>query len=267
MAQERRQFKKLRISLTDTCNMACTYCVPENQALDIRSQLFPPLSVVQLTQIVAALHKELNLQKIRLTGGEPLLYPNVVHLVKELKQLGIDDIALTTNAFYLGKLAKRLKEAGLKSVNISLDALDEEAFIKMTRKNMLKETLHGIDKALEHGLKVKINSVILKGINDHQIIPLLDFGIQKNVPIRFMELMKMGYLHHQYNQYFYPQSWKPLKSSFPLPERFVSNLPPPIIGSWIITNMCLVLLPTRQSLSVLTVTGSGWIVMERFTVA
>ncbi len=202
---ETRKFKKLRLSLTDTCNMACTYCVPENHANDIRSQLKPTLTVADMVDIVKVLHNELNLEKIRITGGEPLMYPHVVHLIKQVKDCGIEDIALTTNAFYLEKLAPRLREAGLKSINISLDALDENVFEKMTRKRMLKQTLKGIYAAKEVGFDLKINSVILKGINDHQVISLLQFGMKHDIPVRFLELMKMGYLHHNYNDYFYSQ--------------------------------------------------------------
>ncbi|WP_282036118.1 GTP 3',8-cyclase MoaA [Saccharicrinis aurantiacus] len=206
MSTDNRSFKKLRISLTDTCNMACTYCVPDGDAGGIRAQLKPRLEVSEMIDLLAKLHKELGLKKVRITGGEPLLFPGIVKLVAEIKHLGIDDIAITTNAFYLSNLAPRLKEAGLKSINVSLDALDTEVFKAITRKDMLQQCLLGIDEAIKQGIKLKINSVIIKGVNENQILPLIAFGIQKQVKVRFLELMKMGYLHNNYLQHFVSQN-------------------------------------------------------------
>ncbi len=203
---DKRRFKKLRISVTNSCNMACKYCVPENHTSELRKFLNPVLSVSDTIEIVKKLHSDLLLEKVRITGGEPLLQPNIATLIREIKLLGIEDIGLTTNAFYLKKLAPKLKDAGLKSVNISLDAIDRDVFLKMTRKNFLDNTLQGIYAAMECGLDVKLNSVILKEINDNQIIPLLQFGIKHGIPVRFMELMKMGYLHHNYEEYFLSQN-------------------------------------------------------------
>lgn len=186
--------------------MACTYCVPEDDADGIRSQLKPSLTAGDMVKIIKALHQELKLEKIRITGGEPLMYPNIVHLIKEIKLLGINDIALTTNAYYLENLASRLKQAGLKSINISIDALDKEIFKKMTRKDMLAQTLKGIYAAIHEGFPIKINAVILKHVNSSQIIPLIKFGIQHQIPVRFLELMKMGYLHHNYQDYSFSQA-------------------------------------------------------------
>ncbi len=203
---ENRKFKKLRISLTDTCNMACTYCVPENHVDGLRAQLKPSLSAADLISIVKELHSSLRLKKIRITGGEPLIYPHIVHFISEIKKLGIDDIALTTNGYYLEKLAPRLKKAGLRSINISIDAIDEDVFEQMTRKPMLQQTLGGIQAAIDNGFDVKLNTVVLKDINQQQILPLIKFGMQKGISVRFLELMKMGYLHHSYQNYFLSQA-------------------------------------------------------------
>ncbi len=201
---EPRTFRKLRISLTDECNLACTYCVSESQALNVQKAR-KPLRVEQIISIVEAIHNSNPLEKIRLTGGEPLIYPDVVPLVKGLKNLGIADIGMTTNGYYLKHLAGKLKRAGLQSVNVSLDALSPEVFKQMTRKPLLQKTLDGILAAQRYGLEIKINSVVLKGMNEQEIVPLLKFGIENDIPVRFLELMKMGYLHHNFKQYFFSQ--------------------------------------------------------------
>lgn len=185
--------------------MACTYCVPDDNIVGIRAHLKPNLEVSEMIELVAKLHKELGLNKVRITGGEPLLFPGIVKLISEIKRLGITDIALTTNAFYLEKLASRLKQAGLKSVNVSLDALDAKVFKTITRKDMLKQCLKGIDAAIGNEIKLKLNSVIIKGVNECQILPLLEFGQKKKIKVRFLELMKMGYLHNNYLKHFVSQ--------------------------------------------------------------
>ena len=196
--------------------MACSYCVPEkystaknipdlinlgNSSLGASGKR---LSNSELFQVVSVLHKELDLKETRLTGGEPLLRPELPELIKGIKSIGINKIGLTTNGFLLPLHAKRLKAVGLQSVNVSLDAADPAIFKQITGKNYLNKVLEGIDSAKRAGLVVKINSVILRNINTNQIIPLLDFAFSKDITIRFIELMKMGHLYKSNTNLFYP---------------------------------------------------------------
>jgi cyclic pyranopterin phosphate synthase len=206
MGADTRTFKKLRISLTDTCNLACTYCVPEKLGLHVAEKESPHLNTDDYLHIVKQLHSNLHLTKIRLTGGEPLLYFDIENLITGLKNLGINDIGMTSNGYFLKNRAEKLKSAGLSHINISLDALNDDLFKKMTRKPYLKKTLEGIDAALNTGFDIKLNTVVLKGINENQILPLLKYGMERGIPVRFLELMKMGYLHHSFHNYYFSQN-------------------------------------------------------------
>jgi len=209
-----RKFNTLRLSLTNVCNLACLYCVHES---DANSQAYLPtanedisegkkvLSVDEFISIIKSILRHTSLETVRLTGGEPTLFKDLVPLVKALKDLGIPRVVLTTNGFLLKRKAQSLSEAGLDGINFSLDAIDKAIFFKMSRRDKLEATLDGIDAALENGINVKINSVIMKGVNDNQILPLLDYAISKNVAIRFLELMKMGHLYQGHNDFFFSE--------------------------------------------------------------
>ncbi len=209
-----RKFNTLRLSLTNVCNLACLYCVHES---DASSQAFLPtaneanatgqkmLTVNEFIAIIKSLLRHTSLETVRLTGGEPTLFKDLAPLVGALKDLGIPRVVLTTNGFLLKRKAASLSQAGLDGINFSLDAIDKEIFYKMSRRDKLEATLEGIDAALENGIKVKINSVIMKGINDSQILPLLEYAMSKKVVIRFLELMKMGHLYNGHNDYFFSE--------------------------------------------------------------
>ena len=207
-----RSFRTLRISLLNKCNFGCTYCtqgVEETNKAD--STLEPTglkstgLKFDELVNLVYTLHKALDLKTIRLTGGEPLLYARLADLIKALNDMGIPEIKLTTNGFLLQRQAALLKRAGLKSVNVSLDAMEEDVFFLVNRRMHLHKVLEGIDAAQSEGLNVKINSVIMNGINHNQLIPLLEYAFEKGLIIRFLELMGMGHLHKNSEQYFFSQ--------------------------------------------------------------
>jgi cyclic pyranopterin phosphate synthase len=159
----------------------------------------------ELLQIIARLHGLLGLQTIRLTGGEPLLYPKLHEIVQGIFDTGIEDIKLTTNGMLLDRQAKQLKDAGLRSINVSLDAVDENSFFRINRRDGLKKVLNGIDAAMDAGLEVKLNAVILKDINHDQVLPLLDYASRKGLVIRFLEVMAMGHLHKDPYRYFFGQ--------------------------------------------------------------
>jgi cyclic pyranopterin phosphate synthase len=196
-----RTFKTLRVSLLSSCNLGCVYCVSGDEANEptVRSQL----SVPALLKIIERLHGQLELRTIRLTGGEPLMYAGLVELIRGIRSMGIPGIKLTTNGSLLKKLALPMKEAGMVSINVSLDAVDEEAFFRMSKRRSVQRVIEGIDAAVEAGLEVKINTVIMKGMNEGQLLPLLEFAFSRGLRIRFLELMAMGYLHDRSKEYLF----------------------------------------------------------------
>ena len=189
-----RKLRDLRISVTDRCNFRCRYCMPREKFGS--DHAFMPkrafLSFDEIEKVVKSC-KELGLQKVRITGGEPLLRPNLPDLVKKLSKLGLD-IALTTNASLLRKYAKELSEAGLNRVTVSLDALDQDIHCKMTDSNTSVDTiLDGIHAAIEFGLTpVKVNCVVQKGVNESEVKKLVDHFRNTEVIVRFIEYMDVG---------------------------------------------------------------------------
>lgn len=186
-----RNFKSLRISLLNRCNFSCTYCTMGEDDITEHTSI----EANNLLDTVKKLHNVLQLETIRLTGGEPLLYHDLIQVIKGIKALGIEDVKLTTNGFLLERMAKPLKEAGMHSINVSLDAMDEDVFFLMTKRSDVQRILKGIEAAQGAGLQVKINAVVMKGINENQLLPLVDYAFSKNITIRFLEVMAMGHLH------------------------------------------------------------------------
>jgi cyclic pyranopterin phosphate synthase len=204
-----RTFKTLRVSLLSSCNLGCVYCVSgEDRPSKPGPQPGAPepyLALPDLLQIIDRLHGQLRLETVRLTGGEPLLYSGLTGLIQGLHSIGIPDIRLTTNGFLLKRLAVPIKEAGMGAINVSLDAIDEDVFFRMSKRRAARRIMEGIDAALEAGLNLKINAVIMKGVNDSQILPLLEFAASRRIRIRFLELMAMGHLHDQAEKYLTSQ--------------------------------------------------------------
>ncbi|MDB5228253.1 MAG: Molybdenum cofactor biosynthesis protein MoaA [Bacteroidota bacterium] len=200
-----RTFKVLRVSLTNSCNLACTYCVDPSQPINKNSSKAATLTNAEYLKMIGALHNALDLETVRLTGGEPLLYKQLIPLIAGIKQIGIQKIKMTSNGSLLENKAVELKAAGLTDINVSLDALDEEVAFKINKKPNLEKILRGIDSAIAAGLKVKINCVVMKGVNDNQIIKLIEYGKKRNIPIRFLELMQMGHLYHNFGEHFFSE--------------------------------------------------------------
>jgi cyclic pyranopterin phosphate synthase len=203
-----RTFKTLRISLINTCNLACTYCScsnDENTSNHIESE-YEPLKPKALMDLVIKLHERLHFDTIRFTGGEPLLYRELSMLIAMAKEMGIKDLNVTTNGLLLQKQAFALKAAGLTAVNVSLDAMDPGIFFMIAKRDGLRQTLKGIESAIQAGLTVKINCVIMKGINQEQVIPLMRYAAEQKITIRFLEIMAMGPLHGKADQYFFSQA-------------------------------------------------------------
>jgi GTP 3',8-cyclase len=190
-----RPLQDLRISVTDRCNFRCTYCMPKE--IFGRDYPFLPkndlLSFEEIERLAKAF-VQLGVKKIRLTGGEPLLRRNLPDLIGKLSFIdGLEDIGLTTNATLLEKMASHLKAAGLKRINVSLDALDNQLFQSINDSGIKTEkVLRGIDKAIEVGLEVKVNMVVKKGMNEDEIVPMARFFKEKGVTLRYIEFMDVG---------------------------------------------------------------------------
>ena len=183
-----RRVDYLRISVTERCNFRCQYCMPEKPFSWVPKENLLTFEELFLFVKVAI---DGGITKIRLTGGEPLLREDLDVFIKTIHDYKADiDLALTTNAFLLPQAAQRLKDAGLKRLNISLDSLHADVAAKIAGKNVLPQVLKGIDKALEVGLKVKINMVPLKGINEYEILDILEYGKKKGIKVRFIEYME-----------------------------------------------------------------------------
>ena len=185
-----RQVRYLRLSVTDRCNLRCTYCMAEDMTF------LPKKKVLSLEEmiLVSKAFVELGVEKVRLTGGEPLVRNGLVELAQELNRLpGLKELVMTTNGVLLDKFAQPLKDAGVSRLNISIDSLRADRFKSMTRFGKLDDVLRGIEAAQEAGFeKIKLNSVILKGSNDDEVLPLVGFAIEKGLDISFIEEMPLG---------------------------------------------------------------------------
>lgn len=184
-----RVHKDLRISITDRCNFRCTYCMPE-EGLEWtpREEL---LTFEEIERLAVLLVHRFGIESIRLTGGEPTVRANLADLISRLAQLPVD-LSMTTNGVTLPIMAERLKTAGLDRINISLDSLQRDRFNTLTRRDNLKQVLEGIDAAKTAGFNpVKINMVVMKGINDDEILDFVDYGRTKQVTVRFIEFMPL----------------------------------------------------------------------------
>ena len=186
-----RTVNYLRVSVTERCNFRCQYCMPEKPFSWVPKENL--LSFEELFLFMKVAMDE-GVNKIRITGGEPLLREGLDRFIKMIHDYNPDiDLALTTNAYLLPQTAQKLKDAGLKRLNISLDSLKPEVAQKIAQKDVLAQVLKGIDKALEVGLGVKINMVPLKGINDGEILDIITYCRERNIKVRFIEYMENSY--------------------------------------------------------------------------
>ncbi len=200
-----RPINYLRISVTDRCNLRCIYCMPpEGVHLIPRGEILSYEEIYLVAQAAA----ELGINKLRLTGGEPLVRDSLPDLIQMLAKIeNVDDISLTTNGVLLSKYAATLKKAGLKRVNISLDSLQPDRFQQITRRDRLKEVLSGIEAAKEAGLNpVKINMVVMRGINDDEILQFASKTIAEGWHVRFIEFMPVGNVAGAKEEWFMPIS-------------------------------------------------------------
>jgi len=180
----------IRISVTDRCDFRCVYCMSEEMTFLPRNQV---LSLEEI-YLMAKAFTELGVRKIRLTGGEPLVRRNVMSLIEKIGLLpGLDELLLTTNGSQLEKLAAPLKKAGVTRINISMDSLDADLFYQMTRTGKLDKVKRGIEAAVAQGFDaIRINSVILRGKNDHEILDLIEYAMGLGINIAYIEEMPLG---------------------------------------------------------------------------
>jgi cyclic pyranopterin phosphate synthase len=186
-----RKFGNLRVSLTAACNYACTYCVPDGKRL-MKAQ--NELGADQLLRAVILLQQATGIDKVRITGGEPLVTPKFDEFLLGVMDLGLSDVSLTTNGQLLPAKKEVIAESGLQRINISLDTLNPLKFRQIARGGDLDTVLRGIDDMLELGLKIKVNMVPMRSQNFSEILPMLDYCLDRGIELRFIELMRMGHL-------------------------------------------------------------------------
>ena len=196
-----RNIDYARISLTDKCNLRCVYCMPEDKVYE-NNLINDTLSFNDYKFIINGL-SQVGIKKIKFTGGEPLLYPHLIELIKYAHyECNIDDISITTNGIGLNEIAYELKRSGLKSVNISLDSLKSYKYKSITRGGNLTDVLKSINRCLELGIKVKINCVVIKRFNDDEVYDFIEMANYYPIDVRLIELMPLGE-----GEYFYENGY------------------------------------------------------------
>lgn len=185
-----RVHNNLRISVTDRCNLRCVYCMPEDVTFLDKGELLSFEEIARFVRVAAPL----GVNKLRLTGGEPLLRKDLYRLAEMLRDIpGIDDIGLTTNGLLLAQQAEALFKSGVHRINLSLDTLDPQRFEQLSRRTGLDLVLRAIDRAQKAGFqRIKINAVIIRGINDMDVVPLARFGREHGLEMRYIEYMPIG---------------------------------------------------------------------------
>ena len=198
-----REIDYLRLSITDLCNYRCLYCMPPS-GVDKKSHL-NVCSYEEYIEYIKACTM-LGIKKVRLTGGEPLIRKGVLEFVDKIKKnCDVETLSLTTNAFFLKDKLKVLKKSGLDRINISLDTLDEEKYRKLTRGGDLKVVKDAIDTSLDAGFEnLKVNAVLMRGFNDTKkdLDLFIDYAKEKNITVRFIELMPIGFSRNNYSNFF-----------------------------------------------------------------
>ena len=187
-----RSFRNLRVSLTAACNYACTYCVPNGKRLLAASD---EMSGEDTIKAISLLIESAGIEKVRITGGEPLLSSKFDYVAQRINSLGLADVSITTNGQLIARKFDVIQSSGFKRINVSLDTLDPEYFRVIARSGDLKTVLEGIHLLQSAGIKIKINMVPMKGQNESQVLPMLEYCLENNIELRFIELMQMGHLN------------------------------------------------------------------------
>lgn len=186
-----RQFRNLRVSLTAACNYACVYCVPDGQKLLKQAD---ELDAEETLRAVRYLVEAAGIDRLRLTGGDPLVTPKFETFLPAVMQLGLKDVSLTTNGQLLTRKFATIEAARLSRINISLDTLNPEAFRAIARGGDLATVLDGIELCRQYGMKIKINMVPMRSGNLDQVLPMLEWCLDRGIELRYIELMRMGHL-------------------------------------------------------------------------
>lgn len=189
-----RRINYIRLSITDRCDFRCTYCMSEDMQFLPRNEVLTLEESARLVNIFV----ELGVSKVRITGGEPLVRKNAMWLFNQIGKLdGLNELVVTTNGSQLTKHAQALKDAGVKRINISVDSLQPERFKAITRTGELQKVLDGIQAAKAAGFEnIKLNTVLMRGVNDDEAISLVDFAVKQNIDISFIEEMPLGQVDH-----------------------------------------------------------------------
>ncbi|MCM2276936.1 MAG: GTP 3',8-cyclase MoaA [Oligoflexia bacterium] len=215
-----RSFHYLRLSITEACNFRCSYCLPNGFSKPANA--CRPLSVQETSNLVSGF-AELGFWKMRLTGGEPTIRSDILEVIEAVARTpGIRQVALTTNGYRLRKIARELRDAGLHSLNVSLDSLDSDRFREITGQPRLSEVMDGIDAALVAGIpSVKVNAVLLRGVNEQDLGSFIELAKETPIGIRFIELMRTGQNEEYFLRHHLPvgalqfrlarSGWKPLE--------------------------------------------------------
>jgi cyclic pyranopterin phosphate synthase len=193
-----RTMKKLRVSLLDACNFRCVYCMPEDATFASKSERIP---VQELGKIVKNL-VTLGIDEIRITGGEPTLSPDFMSVIREFSHLPLEKLSITTNGLNIAKYYGDLRNAGVYSLNFSLDTLKKDRFKFITKVDGLNKVLQAIDLAREYGFKIKINCVVMRNTNDDEVLDFIKFSKDKDVEVRFLETMNIGVVKPHFDRWF-----------------------------------------------------------------
>jgi len=206
-----RRITYVRLSVTDRCDFRCTYCMAEEMTFLPRNEV---MSLEECLR-VASVFVGLGVSKLRITGGEPLVRKNLLWLIRKLGALpGLDNLVLTTNGSQLDRFAQPLRDAGVKRINISLDTLQAERFKKITRIGDLHKVLNGIDAARTAGFqRTKLNAVMMRGTNDDEFVDLVQFAVDNELDISFIEEMPLGEIHGRSNTYISSEETRQILAS------------------------------------------------------
>lgn len=189
-----RTVNYIRLSITDRCDFRCTYCMSENMQFLPRDEVLSLEECARLVKVFVSL----GVSKVRITGGEPLVRKNALWLFEEIGKLnGLNELVVTTNGSQLAKQAQALKQAGVKRINISIDSLNAQKFKRITRTGNLEQVLAGLEASIHAGFRgIKMNTVLIRGVNDDETADLVQFAIDKKIDISFIEEMPLGVVDH-----------------------------------------------------------------------
>lgn len=195
-----RVIHKLRVQVTDACNFRCFYCMPQQVQFTPSKELLSSSEIIDICSNLV----DFGIDEMRVSGGEPTLRKDFCDIICELSRLAVGRLGVTTNGYFLKDILPELKDSKCQHINISLDSLDQNTFKKITKTDYFNKALESIITAQRMGFHVKVNMVILRGVNDHELFDFINFSAQYGVEVRFLELMKIGPYYKNHSQLFVP---------------------------------------------------------------